>query len=92
MTCNSLFRISSYKLENNQHIITFIEQHREFTKVLDASVPVSENEGTLEDVAVVAWNMVKDEFDAWRNSLSAGISIVNRYFDIDANGALTFTS
>jgi len=91
MTCNSIFRITGYTLEDNKHVITFMEQHRDFNKALSATVPMSPDEGTLEDVARVAWGMVKDEFAAWRTSVDTGTDI-RRFFEVDNQGNLQFLS
>jgi len=90
MASNSIFRITNYEIVNNEHIVTFMEQHRDFNKVLSAAVPVSPDDGTLEDVAAVAWTMVRDEFDAWRASVNASQSIVRRFFEVDPQGNLVF--
>lgn len=91
MTCNSILRISNYTLQDNKHVITFMEQHKDFNKVLSATVPMSIDEGTLEDVARAAWGMVKDEFAAWRTSVDTGTDI-RRFFELDDQGNLQFLS
>lgn len=92
MTCSSIFRITGYSLEDNKHVIRFMEQHRDNNKILSATVPVSPDEGTLEDVAMAAWAMVKDQFDTWRASMDTGLSIMNRFFEVDDQGNLQFLS
>lgn len=67
-----------------------MEQHRDNTKILSATVPVSPDEGTLEDVAMVAWNRVKDQFDVWRSQVDTGVSIINKFFEVDDQGHLQF--
>lgn len=91
MAASSIFRITNYALEDNKHVITFMEQHKDFNKVLSATVPMSIDEGTLEDVARAAWGMVKDEFAAWRTSVDTGTDI-RRFFEIDGQGNLQFLS
>lgn len=87
---SSIFRIARYEKVNDEHIITFMEQHREFSKMIESRVPVQEGEGPLETIAALAWSQVKDDFDAWRASIDQGRSITNRFFEVNDQGNLIF--
>lgn len=92
MTCDSIFRVSRYERTSTDHVVTFIEQHRQYSHIKESIVPISNvtSEETLIDIAGIAWDQVKDEFQSWRQSIDEGHVIINKYFNIGDDGSLQF--